>query len=289
MMTVRRGKSVAAILAGAWLVWGAPCRGQTALTARQLIENLKTKTYSGERIDLKFEAASLPEMISKFAEISGFDFHISPEVLSRPQPRMQYAFMGSPWDSALASVLNGYGLDLRPEGDELWVDVFKPEKDKTVSAFLIGSITAVILLGGGLLFLSRRKRRRRNLEREKKIALEPEAVEEIVQRVKYLFQVEKIHRNGRLTLDSFAERLGIQPYQLSGIVNRRLGKSFTDLVADYRVEEAKKRLSDLKETANILNIAFDAGFGTKASFNRIFKERTGQTPSEFKRKSTASS
>lgn len=287
MTALRRSRSTVA-LAGLLLLSSLPGRTQTKLTARQLIENLKAKTFTGERIDVKFEGASIPEMISKFAAISGLDFHIRPEVLARPQPRIQYTFMGSPWDNALASVLSGNGLDLRLEGDELWVDVFKPEKDKTVSAFLIGSITAAIVLGVVLLSLSRRKRRRRNLEREKKIALEPEAVEEIIQRVKYLFQVEKIHRNGRLTLDSFAERLGIQSYQLSGIVNRRLGKSFTDLMADYRIEEVKKRLSDPGETANILNIAFDAGFGTKASFNRIFKERTGLTPSEFKRKNAES-
>ncbi len=80
----------------------------------------------------------------------------------------------------------------------------------------------------------------------------------------YLFQIEKIHRNDRLTLDTLSERLGLQPYQLSGIINGRVGKSFSDFVADYRVEDAKKRLSDPGEVANILNIAFDAGFGTKA-------------------------
>ena len=127
------------------------------------------------------------------------------------------------------------------------MDVFKPEKDKTISAFLIGSITAAAFLGGAFIFLSQRKRRRRNFEREKKIALGPEAVEEIVQRVEYLFQIEKIHRNGRLTLDSLSERLAIQPYQLSGIINRRMGKSFTDLIGDYRVEEVKKRFSDARE------------------------------------------
>ncbi|MCK7514990.1 MAG: helix-turn-helix domain-containing protein [Desulfobacterales bacterium] len=63
-----------------------------------------------------------------------------------------------------------------------------------------------------------------------------------------------------------------------------MGRSFTELVADYRVDEIKKRLSDPDETANILNIAYDAGFGTKASFNRIFKDHTGLTPSEFRRK-----
>jgi AraC-like DNA-binding protein len=99
-----------------------------------------------------------------------------------------------------------------------------------------------------------------------------------------MFQVEKAYRNGKMSLDSLSERLGLKSYQLSGIINNRFGNSFTEFVADYRLEEVKKRLGDPAETASILNIAYDAGFGTKASFNRTFKERTGLTPSEFRKK-----
>ena len=132
-----------------------------------------------------------------------------------------------------------------------------------------------------------RKRRRRNRDRERKITLDPETAEETVQRLNYLFQVEKIYRNSRLSLNALAERLSLQNYQLSGIINGRMGRTFTDLVADFRVAEVKKRLSDPEETSNILDIAFDAGFGTKAAFNRIFKDRTGLTPSEFKKKQSS--
>ena len=156
--------------------------------------------------------------------------------------------------------------------------LFRPEKDRSVSAFLIGTFTAAVLFGGLILERILRKRRRRNRDRERKITLDPEAAEETVQRLNYLFQVEKIYRNSRLSLNSLAERLSLQHYQLSGIINGRMGRTFTDLVADFRVAEVKKRLSDPEEKSNILDIAFDAGFGTKAAFNRIFKDRTGLTP-----------
>ena len=282
------GARIAAAIALGLLFPSGPGLGATRLTARQLVHNLKTKTYTGARVNLRFEAAGLPEILSKFESVSGLKFVINPALKSLPKQRVQYNFLGTPWDNALASVLSGNGLDLRLEGDALWVDVFKPVKDKAISAFLIGLVTASAALGGAAWALARRRRRRRNLERERKITLSPEAVEETVRRLNYLFQVEKIHRNGRLSLDSLSERLAVQPYQLSGIINGRMGKSFTDLVSDYRIEEVKKRLSDPAESANILNIAYDAGFGTKASFNRIFKERTGQTPREFKRKKAES-
>ena len=140
------------------------------------------------------------------------------------------------------------------------------------------------LIAGLLWIASRRKRLRKAQDRERRMTLDAATVEEAVQRLRYMFQVEKVYRNERMSLDSLAERLGFQPYQLSGIINSRLGKSFTEFVADYRLEEIKKRLADPAETSTILNIAYDAGFGTKASFNRIFKERTGLTPSEFRKK-----
>jgi AraC-like DNA-binding protein len=265
------------------LLAGVGRTGQN-LTARQLIENLKTKSYSGDPVELRFEDESLPEILLKFEEISGLKF----KILRPLDPRkMRFTILGQPWDKALDTILSNNGLELRLEGGALVVDVFTPKKDRSVSAFLIGTITAAVLFGGLALERALRKRRRRNRDRERRITLDPEAAEETVQRLNYLFQVEKIYRNSRLSLNSLAERLSLQPYQLSGIINGRMGRTFTDLVADFRVAEVKKRLSDPGETSNILDIAFDAGFGTKAAFNRIFKDRTGLTPSEFKKRQSA--
>ncbi len=264
--------------------------GQAAgprLTAQELVRNLRNKTFTGERTDLRFENARLAEILAKFEETSGLAFKISPAIDLSGEGLRAYNFLSYPWDRALDAVLTDYGFELRVRGGELWVDHHTPESRRTLSAFFIGSITAAVLAGAVLLVLAWRRRRRRAQARDQKISLEPEAVETAVQRLTYMFQVEKIYRNGRMSLDSLAERMGLQPHQLSAIVNSRLGRSFTELVADYRVEEVKKRLSDPGEKANILNIAYDAGFGTKASFNRTFKERTGLTPSEFRRKHAA--
>jgi AraC-like DNA-binding protein len=260
--------------------------GRTAqdLTARQLVKNIKAKSYSGDPVELRFEGVGLDEILLKFEEISGLKFKIVGPLNPR---KLNFTFRGQAWDKALDTILSNNGLELRLEGDALVVDVFTPEKDTSVSAFLIGSFTAAVLFGGLAMERVLRKRRRRNRDRERKITLDPEAAEETVQRLNYLFQVEKIYRNSRLSLNALAERLSLQNYQLSGIINGRMGRTFTDLVADFRVAEVKKRLSDPEETSNILDIAFDAGFGTKAAFNRIFKDRTGLTPSEFKKKQSS--
>ena len=276
------------LLAGTALLQGGQAQAAgPRLSAQDLVRNLRSKTYTGERSDLRFADARLTEILAKFEETSGLAFKISPAVdLSGERPRA-YNFLGYPWDRALDAVLSDYGLELRLKGGELWVDHYTPESRRTLSAFFVGSVTAAAFACAVVLALAWRRRRKRVQARAQKISLDAEAVETAVQRLSYMFQVEKIYRNGRISLDSLAERLGLQPHQLSAIVNSRLGRSFTELVADYRVEEVKKRLSDPAEKANILNIAYDAGFGTKASFNRIFKERTGLTPSDFRRKQAA--
>jgi AraC-like DNA-binding protein len=35
----------------------------------------------------------------------------------------------------------------------------------------------------------------------------------------------------------------------------------------------------------IIQIAFDSGFSSKSAFNKVFKEKTGLTPGEYKEKS----
>ena len=189
--------------------------GRTAqnLTARHLVENLKTKSYSGDPVELRFEGVSLAEILLKFEEISGLKFKI---IQPLNPGKVSFTFLGQSWDKALDTILMNNGLELRLERDALVVDRFTPKRDRSVSAFLIGTFTAAVLFGGLALERVLRKRRRRNRDRERKITLDSEAMEETVQRLNYLFQVERIYRNSRLSLNSLAERLSLQHYQLSG-------------------------------------------------------------------------
>ena len=76
----------------------------------------------------------------------------------------------------------------------------------------------------------------------------------------------------------------IPPHNLSEVINSRLKKNFYDLVNGYRIEQVKKDLSDpAKSHLKILSLAFDAGFNSKATFNTLFKESTGQTPSDYRK------
>lgn len=66
------------------------------------------------------------------------------------------------------------------------------------------------------------------------------------------------------------------------------GTHFFDFVNGFRVKEAQRLLSDpALDGVSILAIALDSGFGSKTSFNRIFRSMTGDTPTAYRRRTGA--
>ncbi len=83
------------------------------------------------------------------------------------------------------------------------------------------------------------------------------------------------------SLDIMARDLGISKYHLSRVFSSRLHTSFSDYLGSIRVTLAENLLRTTADS--ITKIAFDCGFESQRTFNRIFREKTGQTPSEYRR------
>jgi AraC-like DNA-binding protein len=95
---------------------------------------------------------------------------------------------------------------------------------------------------------------------------------------------EKPYLNCDLKQIDLALQVKIPSHILSFIINEKLKKNYFDFINEYRVNESKKKLIDPKNSQfTILSIAYDCGFNSKSSFNRIFKNHTGITPSEYQR------
>ena len=94
---------------------------------------------------------------------------------------------------------------------------------------------------------------------------------------------DKLYQEPQLTLQNLADRIALPSYQVSQIINDQLGKNFYELVNGYRVEEAKRLLSDPKsKNYTILSVGFEAGFNSKTTFNTVFKKFTGLTPTDYR-------
>ena len=87
-----------------------------------------------------------------------------------------------------------------------------------------------------------------------------------------------------LKISKLAELLSVQPYQLSQVINDEFLVSFYDFTNQYQVEEAKRLLVEDSRNYKILAIAYEVGFNSKATLNRVFTKFTDLTPSYYKEK-----
>lgn len=99
-----------------------------------------------------------------------------------------------------------------------------------------------------------------------------------------LMQDERPYLDPNLNLNKLAEMLGLNPKNLSVVLNIGLGMNFYDFINEYRIEEVKEQLLNPKN--NILTnvaVAYDSGFNSKSTFNALFKRYVKMTPKDYKK------
>jgi AraC-like DNA-binding protein len=106
------------------------------------------------------------------------------------------------------------------------------------------------------------------------------AVEEL-DRLYEIMENEKYYLEEDLTLQQLANYLDMKPVELTNLIKVSRFENFYDLVNAYRLEAVKQMLLNTSE--QIIVIAYQNGFNSKSAFNKIFKEKTGQTPREFRK------
>ncbi|MDE3057805.1 MAG: AraC family transcriptional regulator [Bacteroidota bacterium] len=110
--------------------------------------------------------------------------------------------------------------------------------------------------------------------------------EALAKKLAAYFEAEKPFLDETLTLTKLSAQIGIPRNQLSLVINSKFNANFYTFVNTFRVEEAKRLITDPKnKNFTILSLAFQAGFPSKSSFHDIFKKFTGMTPTEYQRKS----
>src|SRR6185437_11150980 len=102
-------------------------------------------------------------------------------------------------------------------------------------------------------------------------------------RVKKAMEANRYYQDPELSLSSLAKKLGLQPHELSRIINLGLKKNFNDFINEYRVREATRKMRDpAYSRLSLLGIAYDSGFNSKSTFSRTFKQMIGKSPVHYK-------
>jgi AraC-like DNA-binding protein len=147
--------------------------------------------------------------------------------------------------------------------------------------FLFVTLMVYVYLKTPILFLFNKKYAKSSLSKKNKDKLKK-------QLLKYMND-EKLYLDSTLSLDMLAKELSVLPKYLSQVINEMFNQNFNDFINQYRVQECIKRLQDQNNGhKTLLQIAFECGFNTKATFNSVFKKFTGATPKEFRKKSKKS-
>jgi AraC-like DNA-binding protein len=108
--------------------------------------------------------------------------------------------------------------------------------------------------------------------------------------LKKVMETDKIYLNPILNLEMVAAQTGIPAKTISGVLNQHLQQNFAEWVNSYRIAEFKQRAHQERlEQLTISAIASECGFSSQATFQRIFKQYLGMTPSEYLKKAESGS
>lgn len=109
-----------------------------------------------------------------------------------------------------------------------------------------------------------------------------QAKTQISKTLQNLLEHDKCYQNTELDLKELSELLGIPKRRTSLLIQELYGKSFSECINDFRLEEVLYRFKNQKhKKLTIVALALEAGFPSKSTFYRHFKLKMGISPSEF--------
>jgi AraC-like DNA-binding protein len=105
-------------------------------------------------------------------------------------------------------------------------------------------------------------------------------ISQIEEVLKHYFSDDLIKEKGLPTVKFLADQVNLSPSYLSDLLKKETGKNAQEHIHFYLIEEAKNGLINTAKTVN--EIAYNLGFEYPQYFNKLFKQKTGQTPMEYR-------
>lgn len=116
-----------------------------------------------------------------------------------------------------------------------------------------------------------------------KFTLSDDSIDNYKIKLNRIMEEEKPYLKPDLSISELAGKCQIPINHLSYYINEYEQKNFFDFINEYRLKELVRKLGDPSlRHITILGLAYDSGFNSKSSFNRIFKKYFQLTPSAYK-------
>ncbi|QTE23559.1 helix-turn-helix domain-containing protein [Polaribacter cellanae] len=112
--------------------------------------------------------------------------------------------------------------------------------------------------------------------------LKSEDLEILKEKLKHIMLSKKPYLNRKLLKTELAEIMGISNPELARLLNEKIGMNFFEFVNYYRIKEFIQ-LSETEEAKNLtfFGLAQEAGFNSKTTFHKSFKNIMGTSPSKY--------
>jgi AraC-like DNA-binding protein len=94
------------------------------------------------------------------------------------------------------------------------------------------------------------------------------------------FASDELINNGLPTITQCGEALNMSGRYLSDLLRVETGRSAKDHIHGYIIEKAKTLL--LNTNLSVSAVAYDLGFEYPQHFSKLFKSKTGSSPSEYR-------
>ncbi|HBF77932.1 MAG TPA: AraC family transcriptional regulator [Clostridiaceae bacterium] len=100
-------------------------------------------------------------------------------------------------------------------------------------------------------------------------------------RLENVFQYVEKNYSLEISLEQAAFVAGYSIYHFTRFFKKNTGITFSQYLSNFRITKAEWEL--LNSNSNITEIAYKSGFNSIKTFNRVFKEVKGQTPSQYRK------
>jgi len=112
--------------------------------------------------------------------------------------------------------------------------------------------------------------------------LSTDLLERFNKQVEAYFDSGQLQENGIPSIERIAEQLSVSQRYLSDTLKKETGKTSTEHLQLYLIDEAKNILLDPNKT--VAQVAYELGFEYPPYFSRLFKKKEGISPTEYREK-----
>ena len=112
--------------------------------------------------------------------------------------------------------------------------------------------------------------------------LSNDLLEQFNQQLEDYFDSGKLKEKGIPSIEQIAEQLSVSQRYLSDTLKKETGKTSTEHLQLYLIDEAKNILLDPQKTVS--EVAYELGFEYPPYFSRLFKKKEGISPTEYRKK-----